>query len=40
MQVNDLVFITDESMHPARLPLARVLKIFRGSDGLVRVAKF
>ena len=35
---DDLVFITDESMPPARWPLARVLKVFTGSDGLVRVA--
>ena len=39
MQVNDLIFITDESVHPARGPLVGVLKNFRGSDGLVRVAK-
>ena len=39
MQMNDLDFITDESMPPARWPLARVLEIFRGSDGLVREAK-
>ena len=38
IQVNDIVLITDETLPPAKWPLARVIKVYKGPDGLVRVA--
>ena len=35
--VNDIVLITDETMPPAKWPLARVVKVYKGSDNLTRV---
>lgn len=39
LRVGDLVLIMDEVTAPLRWPLARITKIFTGSDGLVRVAE-
>ena len=38
LQVDDLVLIMSELSPPSRWPLARVLKVHPGSDGLVRAA--
>ena len=37
--VNDIILITDETMQPAEWPLARVLKVYTGSDNLTRDAE-
>ena len=37
IQLNDLVLITNELSPPADWPVARVIELHKGSDGLVRV---
>ena len=37
VNVDDVVLIFDEIMPPAKWPLARVVRIYKGPDGLVRV---
>lgn len=39
LQLNDLVLITAENTPPSKWPLARVVEVFCGKDGLVRVVK-
>ena len=35
--IDDIVLISDEAMPPAKWPLARVIKCYKGKDGLIRV---
>ena len=35
--VNDIVLISDETIPPARWPLARVIKLYKGTDSFARV---
>ena len=37
VSVGDVVLISDETMPPAKQPLAKVVKDYHGPDGLVRV---
>ena len=37
VSVGDVVLISDETMPPAKWPLAKVVKVYHGPDGLVRV---
>ena len=37
LEVNDVVLISDETMPPSYWPLAKVIKVTKGPDGLVRV---
>ena len=38
LREGDLVIIKDLQVHPLHWPLARIIKLFPGKDGLVRVA--
>ena len=38
IQVNDIVILQEENLIPTKWPLARVLEVHPGKDGLVRVA--
>ena len=38
IKVDDIVLIRHETTAPTRWPIARVIEVFPGSDGLVRVA--
>ena len=37
LQIGDLVCIHDDGLVPARWPMARIVMVHPGSDGLVRV---
>ena len=37
LSVDDVILISDETMHPLKWPLIGVIRVFRGSGGLVRV---
>ena len=37
LEVNDVVLISDETMPPSYWPLAKVIGVHKGPDGLVRV---
>ena len=37
--VNDLVLVTDESVHRGKWPLAKIIEVHHGRDGYVRSAK-
>ena len=37
-QVNDLVYIREDTLIPTKWPLARVVEVHQGKDGFVRVA--
>ena len=39
IDVDDVVLISDETMPPSKWPLAKVIKVFKGPDGLVRVVE-
>ena len=38
LQVNDIVILQDENLIPAKWPLAKVLQVYPGKDGIIRVA--
>ena len=37
IETGDVVLISDETMPPSKWPLAKVIRVFKGPDGLVRV---
>ena len=37
IETGDVVLISDETMPPSKWQLARVIRLFKGPDGLVRV---
>ena len=37
VEVGDVVLISDETMPPSKWPLAKIIKVYKGPDGLVRV---
>ena len=40
LEINDVVLISDETMPPSYWPLAKVIGVSKGTDGLVRVVTF